>query len=122
LEALKPPSEIASEIEGAMYLNHPNIDNNYKSDFRRLLTSLKDPNTHFIQLLLDGRIDGTKFANLSVQELMPVDRRQSIESIKQENIRLSTLHEPLPEDISAMKDGRDREKWGVEKSAAAIDE
>lgn len=52
---------------------------------------------------------------------MPRERRQSIETIKQENIRLATLHEPLPEDISVLKDGRDREKWGVEKSAAAVD-
>lgn len=118
---IKSPNEVATEIECAIYLKHLNIDRNYKSDFRRLVISLKDRKTQFIELLLDGKIEGTKFANLSSQELMSVDLRQNIETIKQENIRLSTLQESLPEDISAFKDGRDREKWGVEKSAAALD-
>lgn len=66
LESSKEPAEVANEIENAIFLNHPNIDNNYKSDFRRLLTSLKDRHTHFVQLLLDGKVEGSKFANMSV--------------------------------------------------------
>jgi hypothetical protein len=38
-----------------------------------------------------------------------------------EAMRLSTISEIQPSDINTIKDGRDREKWGVAKSAASMD-
>jgi hypothetical protein len=48
--------------------------------------------------------------------------RKENEKLKKESMRQSTIEEAGPADISAYNDGRTREKWGVEKSAAAIDE
>lgn len=53
---------------------------------------------------------------------MSENLRKTNTKLKQESIRQSTIDELGPADISALKDGRTREKWGVEKSAAAIDE
>lgn len=87
-----------------------------------MLISLKDTKTGFREQLLDGKLSCSDFATLPVNELKSQERRNSDEQLKKEAIRLATIQEVLPHDITEVADGREREKWGVGSSAAKVEE
>uniref|UniRef100_A0A060TEC5 ARAD1D14278p n=1 Tax=Blastobotrys adeninivorans TaxID=409370 RepID=A0A060TEC5_BLAAD len=116
-------SAVAQEIEAAVFQDHnEHIDDEYKATIRRIMICLGDAKTGYRHRLLTKDIDGAEFARLSVNEMKSSERRNSDENLKKEGIRRATIAEVLPEDINKIKDGRDREKWGVTHSAASIDD
>ena len=115
-------SAVAQEIEEQLFDSNKGINANYRSGFRRLFTCLRDPKTGFIERLNSGELSGREFASKPIDELKSQSQRDQEDEIKRENIQKSVGHTMLPETISQMKDGRDREKWGVSRSAAALDD
>lgn len=86
------------------------------------MISLKDTKTGFREQLLSGELSASDFATLPVNELKSKERRNSDEQLKKEAIRMSTIQEVLPQDITQLQDGRVSEKWGMGTSAAKVDD
>ncbi|ODQ66666.1 hypothetical protein NADFUDRAFT_50576 [Nadsonia fulvescens var. elongata DSM 6958] len=74
----------------------------------------------FCHQLLTGRISPKVFGKMSTKDLRSYSLMQLDNTHIQENLRVKIVT-PLPKTIQAYNDGRDREKWGVGKSAAAVD-
>lgn len=119
--AREKAEQLATKIESHMYSQHNEIDDAYRTNFRRLWVSLKDRNTEFASKLMSGELKPEDFASSSVEELKSDYRRKSDADTKLEAIRRCTISEVLPEDIVAVKDGRETQKWGMGRSAASID-
>lgn len=114
---------IAREIEAQLFENNnDSVNANYRSGFRRLFTCLKDPRADFAARLRSGDLAGREFATKPVEELKSKDQKDTESRIKKENIEKAVSQTMLPETIQQVMDGRDREKWGVSRSAAALDD
>lgn len=98
------------------------MNEEYKTSIRRIMISLKDTKTGFREQLLSGELSASDFATLPVNELKSKERRNSDEQLKKEAIRMSTIQEVLPHDITQLQDGRVSEKWGMGTSAAKLDD
>lgn len=121
LNELVPP--IALEIEEQLFEDsEEKVDAKYRSGFRRLFTCLRDSRAGFADMLVAKEISGREFAKKPVDELKRRDQQDKESQIKKENIDKAIGQTMLPETIQQIKDGRDREKWGVSRSAAAIDD
>lgn len=112
---------LAARIETQMFSKHELIDNDYRTNFRRLWISLKDQNADFATKLMHDELLPEEFAIASVDELKPESRRKSDAQMKTEAIRRCTISEVKPSDIASVKDGRESSKWGMGRSAASID-
>lgn len=114
--------KVAEEIEQVLFEANNGIDNEYRATFRRLLISLKNKNTHFSEKLLNGDISAREFATKKVEQLKSPEQKVKDQQLRSEALEQAISHEILPENIKQVHDGRDREKWGVSRSAAAIDD
>lgn len=114
---------IASEIEEQLFEDsEEKVDAKYRAGFRRLFTCLRDSRAGFANMLIAKDISGREFAKKPADELKRRDQLEKESQIKKENIDRAIGQTMLPETIQQIKDGRDREKWGVSRSAAAIDD
>lgn len=116
------PLKLAKTIEETLHNTYKRHTSEYKASFRRLYVSLKSSSLPFKVQLLSGDLDPADFALKSADELKGKERQSKDESMKKEEMRLSVGQQLLPETVNQIKDGRDREKWGVSRSAAAIDD
>lgn len=116
------PLQLAKSIEETLHNTYKAHTSEYKASFRRLYVSLKSTSLPFKTQLLSGDLDPVSFALKSADELKGKDRLSKDETMKKEEMRMSVGVQLLPETVNQVKDGRDREKWGVSRSAAAIDD
>ncbi|AOW03926.1 transcription factor S-II, central domain-domain-containing protein [Yarrowia lipolytica] len=114
-------TQVANEVEQRLFDLY-GISPEYKSAVRTRLVSLKSKNSTIAVELLCGAIEPQAFAEYTVEQLKSDQRKKEEQALKDENLRQATMEKPTKEDINMYKDGRDREKWGVSRSAAAIDD
>lgn len=123
---LQSPNEhvdrIARDIESSLNSQHAAPSASYKAGFRRLYSNLKNKTNQSKKALLEGNLNAVDFATLSPEELKTQQQKARDEEMKKEGLRQSVGIQLLPENVNYIKDGRDREKWGVSRSAAAIDD
>ncbi|KAK7204873.1 transcription factor S-II, central domain-containing protein [Myxozyma melibiosi] len=117
--------EMAKEIEQEIYKTcGANIGTGYKISMRAHLMTLKNKKNDLRERMLAGEVKPAEFAHMSSQEMTSREQKAQDEKLQEKNLQMAILH---PEDGPATileikaKDGRDREKWGVGSSAAAID-
>ncbi|KAG5361279.1 Transcription elongation factor A protein 2 [Yarrowia sp. C11] len=114
-------TQVANDVEQRLFDLY-GISQEYKSAVRTRLVSLKSKNSTIAVELLCGAIEPKAFAEYTVEQLKSDQRKKEEQALKEENLRQATMEKPTKEDINMYKDGRDREKWGVSRSAAAIDD
>lgn len=91
---------------------------------RAHLMTLKNKNNDMRDRILTGEISPDDFAHMSSAEMASRKQKEEDEKLQEKNLQMAIIH---PEDGPAnileikAKDGRDREKWGIGSSAAAID-
>ncbi|KAK9359801.1 transcription factor S-II, central domain-containing protein [Lipomyces starkeyi] len=117
--------EISAAIEEEIYkANGANIGPKYKSSMRSHLVNLKNKKNDLRERILDGEVSPQKFAVMSTEEMSTRERIEEDELLKQRNLEAHILSQnSMPSNILDVKlhDGRERGKWGVTTSAAAID-
>lgn len=114
-------TQVAKDVEQCLFDAH-GLSTEYKSAVRTRLVSLKNKNSTVALELLCGAIEPKDFAEYTVEQLKSDQRKKEEQLLKEENLRQATMEKPTFEDINMYKDGRDREKWGVSRSAAALDD
>ncbi|KAK9318753.1 transcription factor S-II, central domain-containing protein [Lipomyces orientalis] len=116
---------ISSAIEEEIYkANGANIGPKYKTSMRSHLVNLKNKKNDLRERVLCGEISPQKFANMSTEDMSTRERIKEDELLKQRNLEAHIIsQDDAPSNILDVKlqDGRERGKWGVTTSAAAID-
>ncbi|KAK9315431.1 transcription factor S-II, central domain-containing protein [Lipomyces starkeyi] len=117
--------ELSAAIEEEIYkANGANIGPKYKSSMRSHLVNLKNKKNNLRERILAGEVSPQKFAVMSTEEMSTRERIEEDELLKQRNLEAHILSQnSMPSNILDVKlhDGRERGKWGVTTSAAAID-
>ncbi|KAK9385977.1 transcription factor S-II, central domain-containing protein [Lipomyces mesembrius] len=117
--------KLSAAIEEEIYkANGANIGPKYKSSMRSHLVNLKNKKNDLRERILTGEVSPQKFAVMSTEEMSTRERIKEDELLKQRNLEAHILSQNnMPSNILDVKlhDGRERGKWGVTKSAAAID-
>lgn len=121
-EKLIKPMKLAAAIESALNKNHHAPSQAYKASFRRIYMALKGEESHFRDQLRRGELAPETFANLSSEELKSKKQQEIDRELRDKEMKNAVGKQLLPENVNYIKDGRDREKWGVSRSAAAIDD
>ncbi|KAK9372322.1 transcription factor S-II, central domain-containing protein [Lipomyces chichibuensis] len=117
--------ELSAAIEEEIYkANGANIGPKYKSSMRSHLVNLKNKKNDLRERILSGEVSPQKFAVMSTEEMSTRERIKEDELLKQRNLEAHIISQnSMPSNILDVKlhDGRERGKWGVTTSAAAID-
>lgn len=113
---------IARDIENSLNAKYAAPSASYRMGFRRLYLNFKNKANRSKLDLLNGTLNASEFAKLSPEELKSQKQKARDDALKEENMRQSVGVQLLPENVNFIKDGRDREKWGVSKSSAAVDD
>jgi len=119
---LVAPMKLATAIESTLQKDHKAPSGAYKSAFRRLYTCLKNEKAPLRDQLRLGELSPDTFARMSTEELKSEEQRHTDKDLIEKSMKNSVGQQLLPENVNQIKDGRDREKWGVSRSAAAIDD
>ncbi|AOA61404.1 hypothetical protein PP7435_CHR1-0811 [Komagataella phaffii CBS 7435] len=113
---------IATAYERELYSKHNRDLKNYRTTFRKNLIAIKNQDIAFILDLLNGRICIKSFVNYSVEDLLSVKQKSIHKKLNQENLKHAISKRILPETINEIKSSFVVEKWGVSKSASAIED
>ncbi|KAK9367365.1 transcription factor S-II, central domain-containing protein [Lipomyces kononenkoae] len=116
---------LSAAVEEEIYKsNGANIGARYKASMRSRLINLKNKKNDLRERILSGEVSPQKFAIMSTEEMSTRERIKEDELLKQRNLEAHIIsQENMPDNILTVKlqDGRERGKWGVTTSAAAID-
>ncbi|KAK9236293.1 transcription factor S-II, central domain-containing protein [Lipomyces kononenkoae] len=116
---------LSSAIEEEIYKSSgANIGGKYKTSMRSHLINLKNKKNDLRERILCGELSPQKFAVMSTEEMSTRERIKEDELLKQRNLEAHIIsQENMPNSILDIKllDGRERGKWGVTTSAAAVD-
>lgn len=118
----KRGESMGKDLEEALHKKYDAVTPVYKSNFRRLYFTLKTAEENFRQKLLDGEMKAEEFVSKPIADLKSERQHQADEVMKKYERDQRVTEQLLPENVNQVKDGRDREKWGVSRSAAAVDD
>ncbi|KAK9465457.1 transcription factor S-II, central domain-containing protein [Lipomyces arxii] len=118
-------ASLGRAIEETIYAaNGANVSTLYKASIRSHIFNLKDKRNNLRNRLLEGDLTPERFAKMSAKDMASADQNEEDERLRKESLQRTILSaDNLPNNILEvkMKDGRERGKWGVTSSAAAID-
>ncbi|GMM50765.1 hypothetical protein DASB73_017230 [Starmerella bacillaris] len=114
--------KMGKDLENALNEKYQAPTPIYKSNFRRLHFTLKNAEENFRDKLLKGEMKVEEFVSKPSKDLKSERQLAADEIMKKYERDQRVTEQLLPENVNQVKDGRDREKWGVSKSAAAIDD
>jgi len=116
--------ELCCQIETEIFKVCSNsIGNDYKTSMRSHLVNLKDKRNDLRERLLSGEVCPSAFARMSTEDMSTAERKKQDEELRQRALEQSIVTRTTTESIveAKLQDGREREKWGVSASAAAVD-
>lgn len=113
---------MGQQIEEALHEKYNASTPLYKINSRRIYFTLKNAEENFRQKLLDGEMKAEEFVARPSVDLKSERQQEADKIMKEYEMKQRITEQLLPENVNQVKDGRDREKWGVSKSAAAVDD
>ncbi|KAK9475878.1 transcription factor S-II, central domain-containing protein [Lipomyces japonicus] len=122
---LKQLQELSRQIEAELFTAcNGLVSTEYKSAIRARFVSLKNKNNDLRDKILSGQVSPARFARMTSEEMATKERNVANQELKMQALQNSIIKPTLPETILEIKkkDSREREKWGMSSSAAAIDD
>ncbi|KAK9459529.1 transcription factor S-II, central domain-containing protein [Lipomyces oligophaga] len=115
--------QLAAEIEETIYRQGCNVGLKYKTSMRSHLMTLKDKTNPLRADILCGQVSGSRFALMTVPEMTSQSMKEKDEKLKEYGMQMAIKESTSEQSILdiKMRDGRERGKWGVSSSAAAVD-